>query len=69
MGVSGCTSCQAGGAEALKAYDQAFQVRRDDEAARNTKALEAQKESNTQASSENRPIAGAVAGSVINTNA
>lgn len=27
MGISGCTTCQLGEAEALKAYDNAFQAR------------------------------------------
>jgi hypothetical protein len=69
MGISGCTSCQQGGAEALKAYDQNFQVRRDDEARQNAKAVDTQQASSAQASLENRPIAGAVVGSNINISA
>jgi hypothetical protein len=66
MGISGCTSCQAGGAEALKAYDQVFQIKRDREAREVSQAVENQQSTLDQAGSENRPIANSTVGSVIN---
>jgi len=69
MGISGCTSCQAGGVEALKAYDQAFQLRRDNEARENSKALEAQQLQRNQDYAENRPVADGTVGSIINISA
>lgn len=34
MSVSGCTACQAGGFEALQAYDRAYQARLNEEGAK-----------------------------------
>ena len=69
MGISGCTSCQAGGIEALKAYDRAYQLRRSDAAKEVSNAQALQQLQRNQASSENRPIAGSTVGSVINISA
>lgn len=75
MGISGCTSCQLGSVEALRAYDQAYQVKRSSETTEVSKAQEAkqaneaQQVSRTQASFENRPIAGGTVGSIINISA
>ena len=69
MGISGCTSCQAGGVEALRAYDQAVQVKRNDEVKESSQRVEIQPIDPGQASSENRPIADAAVGSIINISA
>jgi hypothetical protein len=81
MGISGCTSCQVGGLEALRAYDRAFEVRRDTEAKQAKKADEARKAEKaaetgqtqqtnpTQSIYENRPTADSTVGSVINISA
>lgn len=63
MGISGCTSCQVGGPEALKAYDQAYAQRRIAETA---VASAPAKIDNPGGAHENRPIVGAVVGSQIN---
>lgn len=65
MSISGCTSCQLGGVEALKAYDQAFERRRIEDAANDTKKLESEAARNRERF-QNQPIAGAVIGSSIN---
>jgi hypothetical protein len=69
MSVSGATSCQLGGTEALKAYDRAYETRRNDEAASNTAGSAQEQVSRNQSIFENRPIAGAIAGSNINISA
>lgn len=69
MGVSGCTSCQLGGVEALKAYDRAYQVKLDAEAAKNAKVPDPNPAGQSLANFENRPIAGATIGSQINISA
>lgn len=66
MGISGCTSCQLGGVEALKAYDRAYQAKLNQEAADGARNPPPRQASEIQANSENRPIAGATVGSNIN---
>ncbi len=61
MGVSGCTSCQTGGVEALKAYDHQYQIKLQEENAKNS-----QVGPNRLNQEENKPIVGATSGSVIN---
>jgi peptide-methionine (R)-S-oxide reductase len=61
MGVSGCTSCQLGGAEALKAYDRAYQVKLDAEAAKNVVPPVSNQTGQSQSIYDNNPIVGAVA--------
>jgi hypothetical protein len=61
MGVSGCTSCQAGGVEALKAYDHQYQVKLQEEHVKKTQVVP-----NRLNQEENNPIVGATSGSVIN---
>lgn len=64
MGISGCTSCQLGGVEALKAYERRFQDKLNQEDDRELKALA--EANRTQVNAENRPVAGATVGSQIN---
>lgn len=55
------------GVQAAKAYDYAAQARRENEAQANTSAQQpAQPVNSTEEGSENRPIAGASLGSIIN---
>ncbi|STQ89561.1 hypothetical protein [Iodobacter fluviatilis] len=61
MGVSGCTSCQTGGMEALKAYDHQYQMKLQEDYVRQTQVAP---ERLTQG--ENNPVTGAISGSVIN---
>ena len=71
MGISGCTSCQLGGLEALRAYDQNFQARQNANS-RATQKIASPAENPSVSSQEiyeNRPIAGAVAGGNINISA
>ena len=72
MGISGCTSCQAGGAEALKAYDQKIDTQRRNDVLANAAAIEAQKASEVgqvrpaEALGENRPVPVGTVGGIIN---
>jgi hypothetical protein len=66
MGVSGCTACQIGGPEALKAYDRAYQANLDAQAALVERLNEAAQARNIY---ENQPVAGATVGSIINISA
>ena len=61
--ISGCTECQVGGTQALRAYDQAFVLRREEVAAQRVQNEAVQRERNRF---ENQPIAGATVGSIIN---
>ena len=67
MEISGITSSQQGGVDALKAYDQAHQVQRNGNNAA-AQATTAAKQPSPP-SSENRPIAGSTIGSRINISA
>lgn len=67
MSVSGCTSCQAGGAEALKAYDHRYQTQLDENARQQQKPAAALTPASNQYT--NQPIAGAQIGSRINISA
>lgn len=64
MGVSGCTSCQLGGLEALQAYDRAYQAKLYEETAAG--ADTSGKTQETSRLDENRPVPGATVGSYIN---
>lgn len=63
--ISGCTECQVGGPQALRAYDQAFVLRREEMEAQRVQREAAQRESKRF---ENQPIAGATVGSIINVS-
>ncbi len=63
MGVSGCTSCQVGGVEALKAYDRAYEVKMKEKEMAMEKQAEAARQRNIY---ENQPVEGASIGSRIN---
>lgn len=72
MGICGCSACEVGGAEALKAYDRAFEVRRDAAASQAEKSREATlpaQISPNPAIYENQPTEGSTLGSVINISA
>lgn len=72
MGISGCTSCQSGGAEALKAYDQTIDIQRRNDVQANAATIEAQRAREIQqvhpaeALGENRPVPGGTVGGIIN---
>ena len=68
MGISGCTSCQVGGAEALKAYGNTFQNRRENAALESSKAELTQHQNYNQPGSDNRPVANSTVGSIINVS-
>jgi hypothetical protein len=65
MGVSGCTSCQLGGPEALQAYDRAYQAKRNEEAAAADAGVQ-DKVREARRLDENRPVPGATVGGYIN---
>lgn len=64
MGISGCTACQAGGQDALQAYDRAYQSRLDQQ-----RALNAPLRPALAPASENRPLASGTLGTQINLSA
>ncbi|HNE43500.1 MAG TPA: hypothetical protein PKL28_12345 [Rhodocyclaceae bacterium] len=63
--ISGCTECQVGGPQALRAFDQAFVLHREELEAQRAQLETAQRESTRF---ENQPIAGATVGSIINVS-
>ncbi|TCV87479.1 hypothetical protein [Sulfurirhabdus autotrophica] len=69
MEVSGSTSHQVSNIAALTSTNQTSQVKRTEEAQQAAKALETQQANQSQASTENRPVAGNTVGSIINTSA
>ncbi|WP_373976549.1 hypothetical protein NT239_07395 [Chitinibacter sp. SCUT-21] len=60
MGISGCTSCQLGGTEALKAYDRAYQLKLNEEAKQQAAQIQKPNEG------INQPEIGAIVGGSIN---
>lgn len=67
--INGNTSSQASSADALKAYSQAAQAKRDNDTKQAAQAQAAQQASQVQPASENNPTPGATVGSVINISA
>lgn len=69
MGVSGCTSCKAGGLESLQVLDRAYQTKLNKEAQSLTPEVDTKSGSIKSSGFENKPITGATIGSQINISA
>lgn len=66
MGISGCTSCQLGGFEALRAYEQQVVERKQAEASQVLQQLSAAQDGLNSLLGVNQPAPGAISGSQIN---
>ncbi|MBI1890495.1 MAG: hypothetical protein HYS18_07615 [Burkholderiales bacterium] len=69
MGISGCTACQFGSVDALKAYERNIQVKQDSDAQVQQAQQQQLVDERKIAVGENNPTPGATVGSVINITA